>query len=194
MAPTPYSTTHQIDIVYSFSGFTHRYQIPVNAELVGTVYNLHRETMSDYLWTDAVDDFVALFKALFASTANIGFAVLQEYVAGSFVPVESYTVGVNGTHAGSNTVASQVTTVFRDTAFKFARSIALESVYVPPLKVAYPSTDASLDAFIGDLLPSASSANPLWEWVRSRGDRPYSTATFITLTFNRRLRRARGVG
>jgi len=194
MAPTPYTAPHQLDIEYVFSGFTHKLQIPVSAVDSGGTYYLERFTLADRLLTDCVADFVLLFKPLFAATCNIARAVLQANLGGIFIPLATVPIGVVGTGAGSNIVASQATVTLRDTDYKIARLMWFESRYSAPNKAPYPTGDANLDPFLEDIIVGGVSANPMHEWWRSRGNRQIQSASYFTATFNRKLRRHRGVG
>jgi len=118
MAPTPSSTSHQHDMIYTCSGFTHRIQLPCNAVNVSGTYYLKRSSpFLDRLASDCADDFAALWAPWYANTATMTQYVLQEYNAGSFLPVEQAGMSVAGTDGGTNRPAGQVTVTFRDTEF-----------------------------------------------------------------------------
>lgn len=194
MAPTPYSCSHQLDIHVAIDGFTHVYQIPCNSDSTFSPYYLLRDSMSARLASDCAADFADLYKDLYTAAASITKYVLQEYNAGSFLPVEEGALGIAGAHAGTYVKAAEVTLTFRDTDFKFYKPRILESAYNPTLmKLAYPTTDAAIDAFIESHLPGSVQTDPLHEWVRSRGSRLINTVTFFTSSFNRRVRRRRGL-
>jgi len=194
MAPTNYACTHQLAIYTTIDGFTHVYQIACNVDLSASPLMMNRFSMPDRLVSDCVDDFVLLYKALHPAATTITKYVVSEYNVGSFLPIFEDAIGVAGTHAGTYVKAAEVTLTFRDTDFKFYKPRILESSYnAGILKVAYPTTDAAIDPFILSHLPASAAADPLGQWVRSRGNRKIASVTFFTASFNKRLRRKRGI-
>lgn len=194
MAPTPYTAGYQLDIVYTVQGFTHRVQLPCGATNIGGSYNLLRLSMSDYPVASAVADFTNLAKPWFAADVTFTQWILQQHDGGVFIPVAQSGIAVVGTNAGTTKLATQATVVFRDLSYLFYRLVLMEVAFPAPAKDTIPSGTPAVDDLIIDMLPSATSANPIWQWVRSRGNHSLNSALGYTNTFNRRFRRKRGLG
>jgi len=193
MAPVPYTAGFRLDIEYDGNGFPHVVQLPCDSPSGSAPYSLSLIGGGTRLVSDCVADFAALWKGFLHTTDGVTGYTLYENVSGIFIPRQSAAAAVAGTAVGAAIPASQATITFRDLPYHIFRLMAFETIIVPPGKINYPTGLAPLDAIIESFLPGSTATHPIHEWVRSRGDNALSTTTGGTATYNRKLRRERGL-
>lgn len=194
MAPVPYTAGFRLDVYYTVAGVEHVVQLPCDSPSGSSPYSLSLIGGGTRLASDCYADFGSLLAAALHTTGAVTRYTLFQNVAGIFQPVESAALTIAGGSAAAQWLAGQVTMTFRDLPYHIYRFMIYETIIQPPGKVNYPSGVTSLDALIASMLPGSTATHPIHEWLRSRGDNAILTTTGGTATFNRRLRRKRGLG
>jgi len=195
MAPTPYDAPHQLDIHYTVGGLPHVTQIPCSAVLVGSFYNLDLWSGGTRLASDCANDYAQLLKIFFNASDSYVQYVVQQYSSGIFIPLEVGSMSVVGTD-GSNThkLGFEDTLTFRDTRYLFVRHVVQESTLVGPQKYGYPVSGLTgYNAFVESVLPGSAAANPIGEWMRSRGNFRIKSHVKTSVNTNKKLLRNRGL-
>jgi len=194
MAPTPWNTSHRLDLYYTQDGLTHVYQIPVEATPAGAgSYNIDCKSITSQPIDDVVDYALLKLKTIFTASVTFTGFKLYSHVSGTiFDAVLDGSRSVAGTHAGSAVACGQLTVTMRDIARKIVKLVFLESAYGVLFHLSYPTGDTALDALLAEYLPAAAGALSFYEFAWSRGENAYRNVIFATASLNRRLRRLRG--
>lgn len=191
--PKPKLNNGRIQIAYNSDGSSpHECNLDVHISNPSgpAPFLLAEQTGGTVLWTDAVDQFVALMKAFFRSTGTIQNATLSKYVSGVYQPVDTYSIGVAGTSSNTQVPASEATIVFRDAAYNLDKIVLLEGTFGVPFHTAYGLLFPAAQALVDDVLNQA--AGHVGTWYQSKSAQPIQSFLFWTHTLNKRLRRVHG--
>lgn len=194
MAPNPIACSHRVTIPYSNDGLQHTQHLFVKATASGGGYDLIHQLSGDQPWEDDVNHWIALAAEFFKTTTLFGSCILEQYAAGEYLPVATMTpTQTTGNRSSSYAPASQLTNVFRDTAFRKVRINFMETVIGNPFHYTSLTTaNADLNALLSDII-SPVGDNDAGFWLRSRSEYFISSFVSSTATDNKRLRRDRNL-
>jgi len=194
----PLVAASRIVLPININGLVHKLRVYArNATLVGTDWMINtRETdANDLAWADAVADLAAAVSFLLPTTASANAAILEKRTGDLWNPVDFVVVPLPN-KGGTSVAASQITLVMRDTTFYKVKVVVMEGIIDGPGR--YPS----FDTLTGALLNMASEwddthtlDNAPWRWQVGRDNEYLLDNPFVglTITFNRKMRRARGL-
>jgi len=195
---TPTIGVGRITIPYTVSGLTHECRMFVsNPTAAGATYNvgLHPDIGGTADWEGAADGFASAISYMLESGVTPGTALLEEYSALGWLPLATTTVTFPNVNGATKT-ASQATLTLRATDFTRPKIVIMEQIQPTPGKITTPdaggtSFDAFTDAFLGT---SVVSGRP-WAFMTTMHGAFLLSSSFVscTTTFNRKLRRARGL-
>jgi hypothetical protein len=176
-----------VKLHYTVSLFTHDYVFGVDpASLSGDTTTLDTRG-APILWTDAIDDLVAIMKSFFADTAtSIDSADLYSQPTAEDVPeiVSSYAIGVAGVVGATSVLACQHLMTFRSYAGGLGKVQWMETVYAANLVTApasYAAPQSTLETYLlGDTCP-----------IIARDNANFKTSIRRTTKTNDKLRKKR---
>jgi cytosine/adenosine deaminase-related metal-dependent hydrolase len=188
----------RIAIPYTVSGLTHVSRMYVTGlALVGSTWEIDvRPTPGGAIdWADAAESLANAMSSMLATGVTPGTALLEEYSSTGWLPRATAAVTFPNL-SGSTATASQLTLTLRDTAFKRPKFVLMEVNNPGPLKFTNPTAGgANLDAFFAEFLNVGVTANRPWFVMTNMHESYLQEEPFVsaTITYNRKLRRARGL-
>jgi len=188
----------RIDIPYTVSGRVHHCRMYVsNPTSAGATWNidLHPDIGGAADWEGAADGLAAALSYMLESGVTPGTALLEEYSATGWLPRATTTVTFPNVN-GSTKLASQVTLTLRAMDFTRPKIVLLEQVQPTPATITTPDAGgASYDGFTDAFLGTSVVAGRPWAFMTTMHGIFLLSASFVksTTTFNRKLRRARGL-
>ena len=183
---------------YTASGLTHVCRMYVdNPTLSGAnwVIDANPSVGGTPVWTDAADSFAAALSYVLATGVTPGTAILEEYSATGWLPRDTHTTTFPNL-SGNTNFAAQITLTLRDSLFTRPKIVVMEPNQVAPAKFTSPTGGAGgLDSFIAEFLSTGALAVRPYHVMCNQHGFFLQTNPFVsvTLTFNRKLRRARGL-
>lgn len=194
----PVTGIGRITIPYTVSSLTHECRMYVmNPTLAGSdwVIDLHPSISGTSVWTAAAQGLADAISYILATGTTPGTASLEELSGTGWLPRDTTTVTLPNL-SGSAALASQVTLTLRDTAFTRPKIVVMECNNVGPLKFTSPTAGgANFDGFIDPFLGTSSVSGRPWAFMVNQHENWLLTNSFVscTITYNRKLRRARGL-
>lgn len=183
---------------YTVSGLTHVCRMYcTNPQLVAGVWRVDARPSlgGDANWEAVADSFAATLSYMLATGVTPGTALFEELSSTGWLPRDTHTTTFPNL-SGSTATASQMTLTLRDTNFTRPKIVLMEVNNPGPLKFTSPGAGgANVDDFIEEFTSAGSlSANPYAMMVNQHEfflqDSPFVSAT---ITYNRKIRRARGL-
>lgn len=188
----------RITIPYTVSGLNHVSRMYVTQPaLAGSVWEIEvRPSVGGNIdWADAAEALANCMSSALPTGATPGTALLEEYSATGWLPRSTAAVTFPNL-AGSANLAMQITLTLRDSNFTRPKQVLMEGNQVAPAKYTTPTGGAGgLDGYIAEFLNTGSTANRPWFVMTNQHGFFLQESPFVsvTLTFNRKLRRARGL-
>jgi hypothetical protein len=194
----PTSGVGRITIPYTVSSLSHvlrmytdhptlsgaDWVVPVRPSVGGTVD-----------WADAAQSLAACMSSALPTGATPGTALLEEYSATGWLPRATATVTFPNL-AGSANLAGQITLTLRSSDFTRPKIVLMEPNQVLPFHFDDPAAGAGgLDGFISEFLNTGSTTNRPWFVMTNMHGLFLQESPFVSVngTYNRKLRRARGL-
>jgi len=195
MPITPITANAQMDLHYTVDGLPHIIQLRCHKVGVsGGNQLLGQSSGSQITAPDAADMAFTLLGPLYKA-ANTSFDqwVLQSYADGIYNPLQQGSTAVVPTDTAAIQQAQQATYTFVDSHFQKVRLILLENRVTPANKYAYADLGGAYKTLADSMLSEADT--DLGSWVTGREGDVNLTFTFLSLvtTYNKRLRRKRGL-
>lgn len=195
MAITPILADSQLDLSYIVQGFPHKIQLRCNrTSQTGGFWYLAQASGSGIKAADAADMVFNIIKGLYKATeaSFVGYQ-LQSYVSGAYFPLEQNATSVTPSDTNPGQPAQQATLTFLDGDFKKVKFILLENRVTPANKYQYTDLGGDYLALVDSILDESDAG--IGSWFCGRGDSPISKLSYLSLvtTYNRRLRRKRGL-
>ncbi len=193
----PLIATGRLLWTYTYSGITHKLIAYVrNVQAVGGSWNINSRTTdaNDLLWTLAAEALEQSVSYLLANSVAGGDVLLQTLAAGVWNTLATYSP-VTSHAVGTTVPVAQSTMVLRDTNFKKVKVVVMEPNQAAPQHWVSPlGGDANMDNFTKQWMSTFTVSNAPYNWQVGRGNQYLSTSPFIgiTVTLNKKLRRARG--
>ncbi len=193
----PLLATKRITLNYEVNSVTHKARAYVSGSGVfisGTEAIDTRVTPSSMRWSDAADGMAAAIGNILPGTGIVGNAILEDLVSGVWVPVDTHATSI--VTSGTVVLASQMTLVLNDSAFKKVRVTVLDAaIPLPYHNVSLPTASAALDTTVGEYGPAHAGTFAPYLWQKSRGNRFLAVGPLVGVTgdFNDKLRRRRGL-
>jgi len=188
----------RITIPYTVSGLIHVCRMFVdNPTAAGAVWNidLHPDIGGVADWTAAAQGLADHISSALATGTTPGTAVLEEYQSTGWVPRASVAVTFPNL-AGSPNPASQITLTLRSSNFTRPKIVLMEGNAIAPTKFTSPTGGAGgLDGFIDGFLGTSVTSGRPWAFMVNMHGFFLLSSSFVsvTTTYNRKLRRARGL-
>lgn len=188
----------RITIPYTVNGLNHVTRMYVsNPTLVGSDYviDVRPSIGGTVVWTAAADHLAEAMSNILATGVTPGTALLEEYTGTGWVPLSTDSVTFPNLSGNSNLAAEMVTT-FRDSNFTRPKIVVMEMNQTAPTKFTSPTGGAGgQDAFIAEFLSTGSLTARPWVVMTNQHGFFLAANPFIsfTTTYNRKLRRARGL-
>jgi hypothetical protein len=194
MGPTPLNVTHKLEIRYTILGLTHKLNIHCNAEAGtgGSGFDL----ISPFGGSEDTDDWLTTFGALFGPCMGTGTTAdgytLFERVENIYVPVHVGT-WIIGTVASATVQAHQITLFLRGVLLEPLKIVWLEGNTAGIFKATSLAGmgAGALKNFVTSLVTTTEGA--LGFIIRDRAGDGIEVMVSIVGTYNRKLRRHRGV-
>lgn len=194
----PTTGVGRITIPYTVSGFEHVCRMFVaNPTLSGSdwVIDKHSSIGGTGLFSDAAQGLAEFMSSALATGTTPGTALLEEWSPTGWLPRDTATVSF-GLLNGSANLATQVTLTLRADDFTRPKIVLMECNNPGPLKLNSPTGGgANLDGFIDGFLESGTGANRPWVYMTTMHEIELLDDSFVstTITYNKLLRRARGL-
>lgn len=192
--------TYRMEFSYVVTGLLHKVRHYVNVDTSTPVKILKRDGTTAITPAAAAAGFVDAFQSGYGVNQPTAFGwIFQHLVTGVWLPVATGTEPNENTVTTPQQLGAQVTSVFRDTAFKKVRLIELESIVPGPFHFANLAAATSFNAALGGLLQQYDSTftvtNPPFEWVVGRSGNYLATNPLVGVTWdlNDKVRRARNL-
>ena len=188
----------RITIPYLVSGLEHVCRMFVdNPTAAGATYNigLHPSIGGTADWTGAAQGFADAISSALATGVTPGTALLEEYSATGWIPRDTVAVTFPNL-AGNSALASQNTLTLRAMDFTRPKIVLMEVNQDPPYKYNTPTGGpGGLDGMIDPFLGSSSVSGRPWAFMTTMHGIFLLEDDFVSVTgtFNRKLRRARGL-
>jgi hypothetical protein len=173
---TPLTAPYRVEIPITAQGASHKMHLycAVAPSADATGYDVVDRLVGSGLGlSTAVSALSSLLAPLYSSAdASFGDAILQQYSAGSWLPIVTTPMTTQPSSGSSTAAGTQMTLSMRDSAFHKVRHIALDAVIGGPQKFITPTggpavVDSWATAFV---VPSIFASSNPWLWVRSRGN------------------------
>jgi len=194
----PTSGIGRITIPYEVDGLDHElrmytdhptlagsdWMIPVRPSVGGTID-----------WADAAQSLAAAMSHVLATGTTPGTALLEEYSATGWLPRATATVTFPNL-SGSYKPAAQTTLTLRSSDFTRPKIVLMETNDQPPYRSNSPTGGgAVMDAFVAEFLNTGVTTNRPWFVMTNMHGLFLQETPFVSfsLTFNKKLRRARGL-
>ena len=170
-----------VKLFYSRTGVEHTMTIPTKfytAPTVGESPSLLTHAGGQYPFDNAVDDLILYLKPLWANTMSFGHAEVWSQPTPEDDPlwIYTYAVGVAGTSANANVIASQIVMTFRSTLGGLFRLYGMEASYAVNQAFSLAGFDTALGNLSTYIIASAS-----WVYARDNG-KPITTLGAKTKT------------
>jgi len=188
----------RIDIPYVVSGFEHHCRMFVaNPTSAGSDWNidLHPDIGGVADWEVAAQGLADHISSELATGTTPGTALLEEYTATGWIPRASVAVTFPNL-GGSAVLAQQATLTLRALDFTRPKIVLMEGNGVAPTKFNTPTGGAGgLDGWIDGFLGTSSTSGRPWAFMTTMHGFFLLVSSFVsvTTTYNRKLRRARGL-
>jgi len=146
-------------------------------------------------WSAAAQGFAEALSFILETGTTVGSALLEEYAVTGWLPRDTATVTLPNLSGNANIAAEAVLTL-RDENFTRPKIVVMEPNQTAPTKFTSPTGGAGgLDSFIGEFLSTGSGTSRPWLVMQNMHghflqDNPFIS---VTTTYNRKLRRARGL-
>jgi len=190
--------TGRIVVPYTINGLLHKHHAYVrNPQFVGGAWTINSRTTdsNDTLWTAALEGLITGFNGVFPSDVTVGLCLFQTLEGPVWVTQDSATQSITPTGT-AHVPASQITITVKDKSFKNVKIVLMECIETPPFKIsAATGGDSAFDALTSRYIGhNASHAWP-YDWQVGRGNQYFMASPFVSavVTYNRKLRRARGL-
>lgn len=188
----------RITIPYVVSGLTHVLRMLVdNPTLSGSdwIVDKRPDIGGTGLFSDAAQGLAEFMSSALATGVTPGTALLEEYSATGWLPRDTATVTFPNL-AGNSNLAGQITLTLRDTNFTRPKIVLMEPNQTLPFKFLSPTGGAGgLDGFIDGFLEGGTGANRPYVYMVNQHGFFLQENSFVSVTgtYNRKLRRARGL-
>ena len=188
----------RITIPYVATGLEHVCRMFVdNPTAAGSTYNisLHPSIGGTADWTNAAQGLADALSSALATGVTPGTALLEEYSATGWIPRDTVTVTFPNL-SGNTALASQITLTLRAMDFTRPKIVLMECNQDPPFKYNTPTGGpGGLDGMIDPFLGSSSVSSRPWAFMVTMHGIFLLEEDFVSVTgtFNRKLRRARGL-
>lgn len=193
--PQPILATHLIKLDYHALGLTHVKQLYVDAIVDAGTTSGYALVMRDASlhndWTACIAAFAGKFKVFFASTDTIQSAILYAYVGGVYQPLSATSLGVAGTGGSSGAICNQVTLFGRSADYDIWKDIALDTDNATLDHGPASALSGPVGAYLADF--GVASSTHIGNWVRSKSATFFGNWVSYTVSFNRKLRKERGL-
>lgn len=196
----PQLATGRIVQKYTVSGRTHRAVANVRGlTLVGGVYQINSRTLdaNDTVWTDAANGWFETVSFLAPLATTWSDTELWEKVGTAWVLRATFTPIATDHKSGDPILAGQHTLTLRDTLFYFLKAVVLDSSAgdIPKKYTTLASLPTQPNNWAKQFTSSNTIGHAPYTWMVSDSDHYINTAPFVGVvtTFNRQLRRARGL-
>lgn len=194
----PVTGIGRITIPYTVTALTHECRMYVwNPTLAGSQWNIDiRPDVGGVAdWTLAAQGLADAISFLLATGVTAGTASLEELSGTGWLPRDTTTVTLTNL-AGSSSLATQATLTLRDENFTRPKIVVMEINQAGPFKLTSPAAGgANFDGFIDAFLGTSSVAQRPWFFMVNQHGHFLLDNSFVstTVTYNRKLRRARGL-
>lgn len=188
----------RITIPYTASGLNHVARMYVaNPTLTGAVYNIdNRPSLGGtVLWSTAAQHFAETLSNILATGVTPGTALLEEYFSTGWIPLATATVTFPNL-SGNVLVAGEMIMTLRASDFTRPKMVTMEHNQIAPFKTTSPTGGAGgQDAYVSQFLSTGTLGARPWIVMTTMHGVHLATNPFIsfTTTFNRKLRKARGL-
>lgn len=188
----------RITIPYTVSGLEHVCRMFVeNPTAAGADYNigLHPSIGGVADWETAAQSFADALSYSLATGVTPGTAVLDEYTATGWIPKATVAVTFPNL-SGNSALAGQITLTLRAMDFTRPKIVLMEPNQALPFKYNTPTGGpGGLDGLIDPFLGSSSVSGRPWAFMTTMHGFFMLVDDFISVTgtYNRKLRRARGL-
>lgn len=188
----------RISIPYTASGLTHVARMYVaNPTLAAGDWfiDLRPGAGTNTLWSAAAQGFADALSSVLATGVTPGTALFEELATTGWLPRDTVAVTLPNLSGNVNN-AAQMTLTLRDSNFTRPKIVVMEHNQVAPTKFTSPTGGAGgMDAFIAEFLSTGSGVSRPWLVMTNQHgfflqDSPFVS---VTTTYNRKLRRARGL-
>jgi len=189
----------RITVPYTVSGLTHVSRMYVaNPTLSGAdwVVDLRPSLGGTTVWGAAAEGFAQTISYLLPTGTTAGTAFLEELASTGWLLRATGSVTFPNL-AGNANLAAQAILTLRDSNFTRPKIVVAEHNQLAPSKFTSPTGGAGgMDGFVNEFLSSGSISVRPWEVMTNGHGFHLATNPFIsvTTTYNRKLRRARGLG
>lgn len=194
---TPLSALGRITWSYSVTGFTHKVRAYCKGIVAsGGSFNIDSRTSpGSIVWSDAAVAFKNAITEMMGTAYAAG-QLLLEQRSGSIWTVVAAQGVTSDTRSRTSLLATELTSVFRDTGFHKVKLVVLEGVEAPPAHSDDPNAgSAELDLMHKQFLPTYDDPAAPYLWMVGRSNLFLNTSPFVsyTVTLNRKIRRRRGL-
>lgn len=193
--PTPITADGRLTMLYTSAGIQHKLRLRCQIDHFTTPdWYLKSSTGTPVKASDAADEVFTLLAGLYKSgTSSFDGWELDKYVSGAYLPQQAGATAITPSDSAAVQVAQQVTVTFRDDNFKKVRFIFLEQRTTPAAKYSYGQLGGEYLALVNSIIGETSS--DIGRWYCGRGDADTNSLSYVSLvsTYNRKLRRRRGL-
>lgn len=197
---TDLSAVGRIVIPYTVSGLTHTLHAYVrNPQLVGGnwLINSRATDANDTDWTDAAEALEYCISYVMDDAAVFGTQVLETLEDNAWIPRASNTYP-NANGSGTAIEGSQATFVFRDVTFRKVKIVVMEGITSIPAHATTINTAYTnpWDLMLREFTPAHTISTSPYTWLVGRANQYLNAGSpFVswTTTYNRKVRRARGL-
>lgn len=195
MAPTPITPNARVSWYITVNALVHRLSMYVNA--TGTPGSMviidNQPGAPNFTLQQAADTVWNLVRPLYQLSVNCNTAALELYSAGAYAQDSTVTpTNPAGTNGAGIVIAGEATYTFKDDTNRRVNLVLLETCIAAPAKQGYAAMSAAEKALI-DSMRISTLGGDIRDLQRSRGDHTVNRFIFKTTTYNRRLRRKRGL-
>jgi len=196
----PLLATSKLTFEYVVQGVLHKYDAYMAYnDVLGQHQMVDRDGITTILWTVGAQTLWNAARQFWTAGDVLTPATLKlfKYAAPVWNLIDTAALTGIGSGGGPISLASQVTYVLRDTAFKFVRAIWLECNQG---YVGHSPNGSGISGVLTGLSDEYTGVNPTvsapYRWQKSRGDRFLAATNAVaglTLDLNDKLKRRRGL-
>lgn len=188
----------RITIPYTVSALNHVCRMYVSQPTFsGGVWNIDKRASVGGTadWSLAAIDFAEAISNCLATGVTVGLATLEEYSSTGWLLRSAAAVTLPNL-SGNTNVAAQLTLTLRDANFSRPKIVLMEHNQIAPFKSTSATGGAGgEDAMIAEFTAAHTLTDAPWIYMRNQHEIELHAGAFIsfTTTYNRKLRRARGL-
>lgn len=193
MATQPLLATERVGIHYRSDSLTHVMHVLCDAtsHTPAASHDLLSVATGTIDADTAIQALAAQLAATLLTTDSVDDYVLEHFVDGAYIPIQSGTIGLAGAQSAAGTPYGRITGFYRDLSHDPVKIVVITGTYFLPFHTSPSALPSPFDDFwLSFVLTATGQAG---DWARSKSDDGVTSATAVTGSLDRTTRRRAGL-